>query len=128
MALSSARYHRARDKTLRAVDRVMSEPIEFFPQLKDAPDSSRDKVKIDAVLRVNIGRERGPTGGVSGSWNSKVEAGKSELSIDRVKYPNIVAKTGDRICALSRPGQPFFQVEHSNDRGETRLILELSEK
>ena len=55
-------------------------------------------------------------------------AGKGELHIDRATYTGPPVRPGDAVQALSRPGRPWFEVLRVDDRGETRLVLELGEK
>lgn len=125
--MRSARFHKIRDRVSKAVDKTFAEPVKFFPLNEGESDPDREILEIEAPLRVNSGRAMGPTGGVSGSWNSKIEAGKGELHIDRAVYPELVIRKGDKFQAIARIGEPFFQVEHPNDRGQSRLVIELSE-
>lgn len=127
MALPSARYHRARNKVLKAVDKCHAEPIRICPLKNGDTDPDREIVEIEAVLRVNQIPGKGPTGGVSGNWKSSVDAIPAKLQVDRAVYADLIIKKGDTIVALSRPGQPSWTAENPNNQGAARYIIELSE-
>src|SRR5690242_10158402 len=108
--MQSARFHALRDRTLAAVDQVFAEPVRLS-FLKDGDvDQDRPMVEIEAVLRVGGGKETMVSGGRDRDWRTKIQAGRAELHIDRAKYPEIVARQGDKVKALSRPGEPWFEV------------------
>lgn len=124
-----ARYHQLRDRTLAHVDRVFAEPVKLSFRNDGLPDPDRPAVEIEAVLRVAGSKEALPSGKSSDNdWRTKFSASPAELHIDRAKYPSIVFRVGDWVRALSRAGQPRFEVLAIQDRGETRLILSLGEK
>jgi hypothetical protein len=123
----SARYHADRDELLAAVDEEMAEPVRLSFLKNGVVDPARPLIEIEAILRVGGGKETMVAGGRDRGWRSRIAAQKAELSIDRAKYPTIAAKQGDRVRALSRPGEPWFEVLAIDDRGMTRLVLQLGE-
>lgn len=123
----SARYHDARDDLLAGVDEEMAEPILLRFTKSGVADPARPAVEIEAVLRVGGGKETAVAGGQDRAWRTRINAQRAELHIDRAKYPDIKGKTGDEVRALSRPGQPWFEVLAVDDRGMTRLVLQLGE-
>lgn len=125
--MRSANYHRARAKTLRAVDRKLAEPVLLFPLKDGVQDPDREKVELIAVLRENASNPKSPTGGVSGDWRVKIQAGSAELSVSKVEYPDLIARKGDTVRALAREGEPNWRVEYINKRNQARWILELTE-
>ncbi len=123
-----ARYHRLRDRTMAAVDRAFAEPVRLsFFTAQGTIDPSRPAIEIEAVLRVGGGKSTTIGGSSKSSWRTRIVAQKSELHIDRTKYPTVVVRAKDKVRALARPGQPWFEVSAVDDRGETRLVLQLGE-
>lgn len=123
----AARFHGPRDMVLAAVDNAFAEPVKLSFLKNGRPDPVRPSVEIEGVLRVGGGNETNMTGGFAQTWRTQLAAGKAELHIDASKYEGPAIKTGDRVRALSRRGQPWFAVERVDDRGEARLVLSLSE-
>lgn len=122
-----SRFQQIRDRTVAAVDTVFAEPVKLS-FLKDGEvDPGRPAVEITAVLRVGGGKESSLAPGTSRAWRSKLAAGKAELHIDRSRYAGPDLQSGDRVRALARRGQPWFEVLRVDDRGDTRLVLELGE-
>lgn len=123
----AARFAETRDRVLVAVDKVFAEPVRLSFLRKGVVDPARAAVDIDAVLRVGGGSDTNMSGGYAQSWRTQLASGKAELHINRAAYagPKLVA--GDRVQASSRPGEPWFEVLRVDDRGETRLVLELGE-
>lgn len=123
-----ARYHRLRNRTIAAVDRVFAEPVRLsFLNSQGYVDPTRPAREIEAILVVGEGKNTSIAVAGGGSWRTRLNAQKSELHIDRVKYPDIVVRSRDKVRALARPGQPWFEVAAIDDRGGTRLVLQLSE-
>lgn len=89
-------------------------------------DPDRPMVEIEAVLRVGGGKETSVAGGQSREWRTRINAQRAELHIDRTKYP-ITVRRGDRVRALSRPGEPWFEALAVDDRGMSRLVVQLGE-
>lgn len=126
--MQSARYHAIRDRVLRQVDRVFAEPIRLSFLKNGVTDPSRTAVEIEAVLRVGGGKETSVAGKVTDdNWRSRIQAQRAELHVDRARYPELVVRTGDRVKALSRPGEPWFEVLAIDDRTMARLVLMMGE-
>jgi len=125
--MKSARYHTLRDAVLSAVDHVHAEPVLIRYLKGGVADPARPAVEIEAVLRVGGGKETAVAGGQERSWRTRITAQRAELHIDPVAWPGIDARTGDEVRALARPGQPWFEVLAVDDRGSSRLVLQLGE-
>jgi len=123
----SARFHTARDELLAAVDQEFAEPVRLSFLTGGVVDPSRPAIEIEAILRVGGGKETKVSGGQDRDWRSAILAQRAELHIDPARYPAIVARAGDRVKALSRLGEPWFEVLAIEDRGMTRLVLQLGE-
>jgi hypothetical protein len=122
-----ARFHALRDRTLAAVDQVLAEPVRLSFLKDGVVDADRPIIEIEAVLRAGGGKETMVSGNRDKDWRSKIEAQRAELHIDRTKYSSIVVRSGDKVKALSRPGEPWFEVLATEDRGMGRLVLQLGE-
>jgi hypothetical protein len=122
-----ARFHAIRDRAIAANDRVYAEPVRLAFLLNGAADPSRPAREIEAILRVGGGKNTSVAGTNDGSWRTRIIAGKAELHVDRTVYPDIVARVQDKVRALARPGQPWFEVSAVDDRGSTRLVLQLNQ-
>lgn len=125
--MQSARYHSLRDEVLAGVDDVFAEPVLLKFNKGGTTDPVRPSAEIEAILRVGGGKETSVGGGASRAWRTRIAAQRAELHIDRAKYPNIKAKPGDEVRALSRIGEPWFEVLAVDDRSMTRLVLQLGE-
>jgi len=90
-------------------------------------DPARPMIEIEAVLRVGEGKNTSVTGGGSAGWRTRIVADKAQLHIDRKTYTGPQPKQGDRVKALSRWGEPWFEVADVDDRSHTRLVLNLNE-
>lgn len=122
-----AQFHRIRDRVMAISDRAFAEPIRLFPLTeKGDVDPERQHVDIDAILRVGAGKATAP-GGISTAWRVRIHSQKAELHIDRSKYPDITVRARDKVRALARPGQPWFEVSAVDDRGDSRLVLHLNQ-
>lgn len=125
-----ARYHRLRNRTMATVDRTFAEPVKLsfyaMGDMKRYLDPARPPREIEAILCVGDGETTSARGGAN-AWRIRITAQKGELHIDRNRYPDIPVRTGDRVQALSRPGQPLFNVVAVDDRGASRLVLQLAE-
>lgn len=122
-----ARFHTLRDHVMAQVDHVFAEPVGLKFNKNKRADPDRPAVVIEAVLRVGGGKETNFSGGLAKSWRTRITAQHAELHINRTANPDLVVKTGDEVRALARPGQPWFEVLAIDDRGETRLVLQLGE-
>jgi hypothetical protein len=125
----AARFHELRDRIVSAVDAKFAEPVKLIFMKNGEVDPERLTIEtFDAVLRVGGGKESSVAPGASRAWRSKLAAGKGELHIDGARYAGPPFKKGDRIRALSRRGEPRFEVLRVDDRGDSRLVLELGEE
>jgi hypothetical protein len=126
--MKSARFHALRDRVVSSVDHVFAEPALLKFNLSGKTDPARPSIEIEAVLRVGGGKETAASGNrIDAAWRTRITAQRAELHIDRTKYPDIKVVTGDEVSALSRPGEPWFEVLAVDDRGESRLVLQLGE-
>lgn len=123
----TARHHQLRDRTLAIVDRFRAEPVRLSFFNDGALDPDRPARQIEAILRVDPGRDASVSGGTDRDWRSRVSSQPSQLHVDRAKYPDIAFRKGDKVKALARPGQPWFEVLSVDDRGEPRLVVILGE-
>jgi hypothetical protein len=122
-----ARYHALRDRTFAQVDAVFAEPVRISFMKDAAVDPDRPMLEMEAVLRVGPGKQTSPAGNMVQSWQSRIAAQGGELRVDRAKYPSLVLRAGDRVKALARPGEPWFEVLLVDDRGGGRLVVQLGE-
>lgn len=126
--MKPARYHALRDRVLRAVDHVHAEPVWLRPVRGGAVDPDREAIEVEAVLRVGEGAALKASGHrTDAAWRGDIRSEAAELHIDRAAYPGLVMRVGDEVRALSRPGQPWFEVLGIDDRGAARLVLRLGE-
>ncbi|PHR23271.1 MAG: hypothetical protein COA37_07975 [Hoeflea sp.] len=125
----SARYHRLRDLSMTHNDRVFAEPLRFSffvpGKMSNIVDTDRPDREIEGILRVDQGKA--PAAPSSRKSQLRIHAQKAELYIDRSKYPDLVVRSVDRVQALARPGQPWFEVKEIDDRTDGRLVLQLDE-
>jgi hypothetical protein len=124
----AARFHELRNKVVATVDEKFAEPVRLSPMKGGAPDPDRPQRVIEAVLRTGASKGGSIEGGQGRGWRSRLQAGTSELHIDRVKYPDVLLKKGDAVRAISRAGEPAFEVLAVDDRNYGRLIMSLGEK
>ena len=123
-----ARFHTLRDRVVASVDNVFAEPVLLKFNKGGKADSDRPVIEIEAVLRVGGGKETAASGNrIDAAWRTRITAQRAELHIDRTKYPQITARPGDEARALSRPGEPWFEVLAVDDRSMSRLVLQLGE-
>ena len=110
------------------VDKVHAEKVTFIPIKSGGADETRDRQEITGVLKVRPKNPQGPQSGNASTFNSKAASNESVLYLDAAKYADFDIKQGDKIQAIARAGQPFFQVEHRNPRDQNRITVELSDK
>ncbi|WP_223478744.1 hypothetical protein [Oricola indica] len=123
---SPARFHAVRDRVLNANDQRFAEPVKlFFLTSAREPDPERENVEIEAPLRTEADAIQQPGGNRSGDWQTRSASGASRLSINRAAYSGPLPRKGDRVRAISRPGEPWFEVLFVDDRNHTRLVLHL---
>ena len=123
----AARFHAVRDRVLAATDKAFAEPVRLLFMSGNGPDPNRAAIEIDCVVRVGGEDVANPTGGFAQTWASRIAAGKAEAHINSATYAGPMPRKGDKIVALSRPGEPAWSVSHVNDRDQSRLILALSQ-
>lgn len=122
-----ARFHALRDRVLAQVDNTFAEPVRLSFMKGGVLDPDRPAVEIEAMLRVGNGKETSAAGSMVQSWQTRLAAQGGELHIDRARYPGLVFRKGDKVKALARPGEPWFEVLTADDRGATRLVVQLGE-
>ncbi|WP_037373558.1 hypothetical protein [Sediminimonas qiaohouensis] len=118
-----APFHAIRDRALAQVDATFAEDVDLFFLSGGAADPARGNLTAKAVLRVGDRDDVAP----SGSWGTRIAAGKAEAHINRAAYGGPVIRQGDKLRAVERIGQPFFEVLRVSDRGSGRLVLHLGE-
>ncbi|WEJ33868.1 hypothetical protein [Devosia sp. SD17-2] len=123
----ASRMQDVRERVVSGVDRFFAETVRLSPMADGRTDPSRTQIAFEAILRVGGGGETNAAGGQGQSWRTQIAAGRAELHINRASYIGPVIKTGDKIRAVARRGDPLFVVLRVDDRGETRLVLELGE-
>jgi hypothetical protein len=122
-----ARFHALRDRVMAQVDRTFAEPVRLSFMRNGTPDPDRPMVEIEAPLRVGGGKETGVAGTMLHTWRTRIVAQRAELHMDRTKYPDVKLIKGDKVKALARPGEPWFEVLAVDDRGAARLVVQLGE-
>lgn len=125
--MSPSPFDEHRNALYEEVDAEFSEPLRVFFLENGRRIPGRGPVDIYAVLRT-AGRDAfQPDGGNNADWNIKLAAGKATLAIDRAAYPDLVLAKGFRVCALSRKGQPMFEMQFVDARSHRRLYAILGE-
>ena len=125
--MSPSPFDEHRDALYEEVDAEFAEPLRVFFLEKGRSIPGRGPVDIDAILRT-AGRDAfQPDGGNNADWNIKLAAGKATLAIDRTMHPELELAKGFRVCALSRKGQPMFEVVFVDAHSHRRLYAILGE-
>lgn len=124
----STRTGDARMGVVAAVDNAFAEAVRVVFMSEGRIDPQRLETEIEAVLLVGAGRSSNVTGSEGRSWGAKIAGGKAELHIDASRYTGLTFAIDDAVQALSRRGQPWFGVARVDDRGNSRIVLELYEK
>jgi hypothetical protein len=119
-----ARFHKLRSEALAKVDEVFAEPVQLLFLDKGREDVNRASCEIEAVLRVAMSKNKSATT-ASSARKKLFNAEQSTLNINRECYFGPEIKIGDRIRAVSRDGEPFFEILTIDDRSHKRLVLEL---
>lgn len=124
-----ARFHVLRNRAVAVNDRVFAEPVQLAFLKGGIADPSRPSplLPVEAPLRVGGGKETNVDGRDSSVWHASIQAGRGELHIDPVKYPGLKFIKGDKVRALARQGQPWFEVLAVDDRLSSRLVVQLGE-
>lgn len=110
------------------VDKFHAERVMFIPIKNGGADQTREREQITGVLRVRPNEAKGPQSGNASTFKSKAKSNDAELYLDAANYAEFKIEQGDKIQAIERAGQPFFQVECRNPRDQNRITVELSDK
>ncbi|MGB3026870.1 hypothetical protein [Paradevosia shaoguanensis] len=115
----AARYHALRDRTVRAVDRVLAEPVKIVK-------AGNPPFEIEAVLRTRdqAGADRSAR---SQAFQSTMVGVAAHLHVDGATYPGFSLSKGDRVQAIARRGAPWFEVLNTDPRQTARIIVNLTE-
>ena len=124
-----AAFHALRDRVLKGNDGLFGERVQlaFFDKDGEA-DTERQSLEITAPLRTGAGENSNLDGGFARSWRARIAAQKAELHIDPATYTGPQLRKGDKVRALARDGQPWFEVLSVDDRNHTRLVVRLGEQ
>jgi hypothetical protein len=123
----STAWQDLRDETLAEVDEEFAEHVGLFFLKNGAADPDRPKIEIDAPLRTGEKAITDLSGGNLAAWKGEVAAAVGRLAINRATYSGPPIRRGDKVRALDRPGQPWFEVLFVDDRSHTRLVAVLGE-
>ncbi len=104
-----------------AVDDAFAERVSIVPHKDGRLDQSRPIIETKAILRVSGQR----TKSLGEGWNISLATSKNLLFLDARNLPDLVLRRLDKVKALDRPGQPFFEVLTVHQRGEMRILVEL---
>lgn len=124
----AARFHELRNRIVETVDLKFAEPVRLSPMKNGLTDPDRPQITIEGVLRTGASKGGSMEGGQGRGWRSRLQAGTAELHVDRAMYPELSAKKGDALRAVSRAGEPAFEVLSIDDRNHSRYIIALGEK
>ena len=125
--MPAARYAAIRDRVVAGNDQFFSEPVRLLFLSKGKADPNRQPIEIMAILRTKSERVSSVTGQSSDRWQAKIAAGHGFLAIDRTTYGGPDIRSGDKVCALSRSGQPVFEIQTTDDRSHVRFIAILGD-
>jgi hypothetical protein len=84
-------------------------------------DPTRPAIEITAIL--HCGGDDSFAAGTG--YRTRLSAGKAELVIDRSTYTGPTIKTKDKVRALDRAGQPWFEISTVSDKYSNLLVLSL---
>ena len=122
-----ARYISIRDRVQKAVDKTFAEEVELKFLKGGVSDAERENTNVTAPLRTRDVAAKNLSGGMAQKWKTKIAAAGGTLSISRVSYVGPIPQKGDKVRAIERPGQPFFEVLDIDDRSHARLVLMLGD-
>lgn len=125
--MSPSPFDEHRAALYEEVDAEFAEPLRIFPLKNGKTIGGHPPIEIEAVLRTEDRASLQPDGGNNSDWNIKLAAGKAAVAINRSQYPDIDLFKGYRVCALSRPDQPMFEVQFVDPRSHRRLYAALGE-
>ncbi|WP_068305297.1 hypothetical protein [Pararhodobacter sp. CCB-MM2] len=120
------------DAELRAelrdtVDDVFAETIRHLPLAEGRVDNTRARVEFQAVLRTGERDPEAPNFGRGDRARPALEASGGHLRIDRLAWPDLHPRKGDKIVALDRAALPVFEIVAVDDRSHLRLICKLGD-
>lgn len=109
-----------------AVDEAFGETVLHHPLASGGVDPERPVSSLVVVLRTGarsdaLGRSREKEVRIG------VNASGGYLRIDRALYPDLIVRAGDKIRAMERTGQPWFEILSVDDRSHLRLTLDLGD-
>ncbi|KPU83619.1 hypothetical protein JI58_08365 [Marinosulfonomonas sp. PRT-SC04] len=116
-----------REELMEAVDDVWAETLRHLPLSSGQQDQTREKVDFTAVVRTGDRETERMNFGRGNNARSGIMAAGGYLRIDRSAYPDIEVRKGDKFVALTRAGEPAFEVLSVDDRSHLRLICELGD-
>ena len=106
--------------------RLFREPVclSFFKQ--GLVDPTRPKIEqIDAQLHLPEETD-GKTGRSSSQFQTEVVSGVGLLIIQKADFVDRALITGDKVCALDRAGQPWFEILSVDTRGADQIVAKIS--
>lgn len=116
----SARFHKLRTRSVKAIDWVFAESVFVMP--KRSKDEA-DGFMLEAPLRTDA-REMDSLSGARGQgWNAQIAGVTAALYVDI--NLGVEINEGDRVKALSLTGQPWFEVAFVDKRNHARHIAHL---
>mgnify|MGYP000194533852 CR=1 FL=1 len=116
-----------RDELREEVDDVWAELLEHLPLASGLSDPNRLKVQFAAVIRTGDRDPEKMNFGRGSSAKSGIMAAGGYLRVDRVTYPDLKLRKGDKLIVLDREGEPVFEILSVDDRSHLRLICELGD-
>lgn len=87
-------------------------------------DPDRPVVETSAILHVG----GADSFGIGAGYRTRLSAGQAELVLDRSTYTGSMPRKLDKVRALDRAGQPWFEVATVSDRYTNLLVLSLGQK
>ncbi|MDQ0314846.1 hypothetical protein [Amorphus orientalis] len=120
-----APFQSLRDDIAAEVDAVFAEPVRISFLKRGVVDPDRAMIQIDAPLRVGDVEMGDMSGGRTSDWSTQIAGSTAVLSIAWATYSGPEIRKGDRVKALARAGEPWFEVKAVGDRKASRLIVYL---
>lgn len=112
----------------RVVGKTFGESVYLAFLTKGTADPTRPAATISGhVLHVGTEEANSAEPGRAEKFRSRITAGEAELFIDRARYTGPLPRKGDKVRALSRRGQPWFEVALVNDRDTSLAVVTLNQ-
>jgi hypothetical protein len=89
-----------------------------------ALDVDRPTAEIRAILHTDSDLSNALQQGLK--YRTRLSAGRAELIIDRATYAGPPIRSGDRVRANDREGQPWYEVAAVSDLHSNLLVLTLN--